>query len=99
MDPKLTNTETEARKEGEEQGVNGCANEPKRDARLRRAVPVGKRRPEAGPSNFKQLEETAVRGAKVWVAPHFSLAPIRWHGFFAPCAAAIVPFSAEPSRA
>ena len=40
-----------------------------------------------------------VRGAKVWVTPHFFLASIRRGGFFASCAAARQPFRAEPCRA
>jgi hypothetical protein len=44
-------------------------------------------------------EKLAVTGAKVWVAPHFSLASIQRRRLFASCAAARHPFRAEPCRA
>jgi transposase len=50
-------------------------------------------------AKIKQFRAIALRGAKVWAAAHFSLAPIRHRGFLASCAAAIRPFRAEPSRA
>ncbi len=37
------------------------------------------------------LTRREVTGAKAWAGAQFSLAPIRLHGFFASCAAAIVP--------
>ena len=40
-----------------------------------------------------------VTGAKVWVTLRFFLAPIRWRGFFARCAATVLPFRTEPGRA
>jgi hypothetical protein len=48
---------------------------------------------------FNALLERIVRGAKLWAAPHFFLAPIRRHGFLALCAAAVHPFRPKPSRA
>ena len=45
------------------------------------------------------LGQVIVTGAKVWVAPHFSLASIRRRGLFASCAAARHSFRAEPCRA
>jgi hypothetical protein len=32
---------------------------------------------------YRYLAGIGVTGAKVWVAPQFFLAPIRWRGFFA----------------
>ena len=45
------------------------------------------------------LRGKEVRGAKVWVASHFSLAPIRRHRLSASCAADSQSFRAKPSRA
>src|SRR6266481_1331548 len=44
------------------------------------------------PNERNGLRAACVTGAKVWVTSHFLLAPIRWRGFFARCAAAILSF-------
>jgi hypothetical protein len=46
-----------------------------------------------------QVSSAFVRGAKVWVATHFVLAPIRGHGFLALCALSRFPFRADASGA
>jgi hydrophobe/amphiphile efflux-1 (HAE1) family protein len=50
-------------------------------------------------NDFNYLGRTFVIGAKPWAAPHFFLAPARLGRILYGCAAATVPFCAEPSRA
>jgi hypothetical protein len=50
-------------------------------------------------NNLNGLFGILVTGAKVWAAAHFSLAPIRWRGFFGLGAAVAHPFRVKPFRA